>query len=361
MGKVLLVLDEVQQIASEQPLYRVCGHCQYIYYKKSSRGEYSDKARLPFCSAFLHTYIMNENEIQPELTEPIKKKNHLPLYCFFGLLFVAGICGGWWFYHYQHDTDEEYAAFLVLEDNECLADYEAFMEKYPQSEYLPEVKERYNQLTAMHGEWNRLRIGGTRSDYLRFRANYPQSTLVRQCELKIDSLDWLAAKEIDTPEAYDNYLREHPDGRYLSEASIAQGKLAEAQPTDEERMAIAMAISNFFQAFGKNDEEGIFACITPTMTQFLSKHDATKVDVANIISRTYNEHILSCRFNLNDDYTIRKSNSADDETCYTVAFSVDQYIERDNEGKTFGSYTAEAVLTGQFKLQSLTMVEKSRR
>ena len=71
--------------------------------------------------------------------------------------------------------------------------------------------------------------------------------------------------------------------------------------------------------------------------------------------------MICCNFALNNDYAIKKSRNEAGETVYHVSFSTDQYIERDNEGKTFGSYTAEATMTEQFKISSLTMTEASRR
>ena len=50
---------------------------------------------------------------------------------------------------------------------------------------------------------------------------------------------------------------------------------------------------------------------------------------------------------------------ADNQPVYTAVFSVDQHIQRDNEGKTFGSYKATAIITSQLLISSLTMQEIS--
>ena len=310
---------------------------------------------------------MEEIEVlQPKNTDgnPTKgKKNRKPLVISIVFIFILlGIAGGlYYLYTGQQEENDENTAYLILEDNESLDDYEAYLKHFPNGLHAEEVKERYNRLQKMYSEWRGLAIGGTRYEYERFKKNYSNSILAYQCDIKIDSLDWIAAMEDGSPEAIATYIEEHPNGRYLSEASIAQEKISEAQPSDEEKIAIEMALSTFFKAFGNNDEETLNTCITPVMTKFLSKSNATKVDVAGIIARTYNEHIKSCRFALNNDYAIKKSRNEAGETVYHVSFSTDQYIERDNEGKTFGSYTAEATMTEQFKISSLTMTEASRR
>ena len=307
---------------------------------------------------------MEEIEVQKHenTDEKHKKRNRKPLVISIILVILTGIAGGLYYvYTGQQDENDENTAYQILENNESLDDYESYLEHFPNGLHAEEVKERYSRLQKMYSEWRGLTIGGTRYEYERFKRNYPNSVLAYQCDIKIDSLDWITAMEEGSPEAIAAYIENHPNGRYLSEASIAQEKISDAQPTDEERIAIEMALSTFFRAFGNNDEETINTCITPVMTKFLSKSNATKVDVAGIIARTYNEHIKSCRFALNNDYVIKKTRNEAGETVYHVSFSTDQYIERDNEGKTFGSYTAEATLTEQFKISSLTMTEASRR
>lgn len=314
----------------------------------------------------MHTaFHMEENNIlnneAADVQPPLKKKKTTALVITILVLLLAAAGGFYYFYTEQQKENDEATAYEILEDNESLDDYEDYLNRFPNSIHAAEVQGRYDNLVKMYNEWRGLNIGGTRYDYERFMKNYPNSVLVHQCEMKIDSLDWIAAKNEGTPEAIAEYVERHPEGRYLSEASIEQERAVDAQATDEEKIAIDMALTTFFRAFGSNDEETINMCITPVMTKFLSKTNATKVDVTGIVARTYNEHIKSCRFALNDDYVIKKSRNENGEIVYNVSFSTDQYIERDNEGKTFGSYTAEAILTEQFKISSLTMTEACRR
>ena len=212
----------------------------------------------------------------------------------------------------------------------------------------------------MYGDWQRIANSSYASDFERFRQNYPQSLLVKQCELKIDSLDWETAKKLNTPEALADYMEKHPDGRYAQDASQVQNTLEKSIVTPEERSQISSAFHGFFQAFGENDNASLFTYITPTMTQFLSKKNATKADVGDIINRTYSSDIENCSFVVNDDYQIKKAVDEQGNTTYTVSFSVDQHIERTGEGKTFGSYTVNATLNGEMKISSLTMKEISR-
>ena len=264
-------------------------------------------------------------------------------------------------YYLNQQKDSEVLAYGLLENNENIEDYEAYLQKYPNGTYAKEVRDRLKALKTMYADWQNVANSAYASDFERFKQNYPQSQLVKQCDLKIDSLDWVTAKKLNTPEAVADYLQKHPDGRYASEAGIAQSDLANTLVSDSERAMINETFTGFYQAFGNNDEASLTTYITPTMTQFLSKKNATKADVLNIIQRTYTDDIELCTFNVNGDYQIKKSVDNSGNISYKVTFSVDQRIERSSEGKKFGSYTVSATLTGEMKISSLTMKEISRQ
>lgn len=296
----------------------------------------------------------------PSGQPPVRKKRNPWIYVIIALciLIPAAVAGGFYFYVNQQVSEQE--AYELLNNNETIEDYENYLNRYPSSHHADEVRERLQKLRTMYGDWQRIANSSYASDFERFRENYPQSLLVKQCELKIDSLDWETAKKLNTPEALADYMEKHPDGRYAQDASQVQNTLEKSIVTPEERSQISSAFHGFFQAFGENDNASLFTYITPTMTQFLSKKNATKADVGDIINRTYSSDIENCSFVVNDDYQIKKTVDEQGNTTYTVSFSVDQHIERTGEGKTFGSYTVNATLNGEMKISSLTMKEISR-
>ena len=167
------------------------------------------------------------------------------------------------------------------------------------------------------------------------------------------------AQRLGTQEAFQHYLDVHPDGRYASEASVSQGTLRDREITPGDRDQIMSVITDFYRGFENRDETLVCSNITPSMTQFLSKKNATKSEVLSIIKGMFNEHIQKCEFVINRDFTITRSMGDGNQPVYTAVFSVDQHIQRDNEGKTFGSYKATAIITSQLLISSLTMQEIS--
>ena len=292
---------------------------------------------------------------------PIPPKKHTWVYILVVGIILAAIVGLGAVYYFYQSSQSEDKAYVMLEGNENVQDYEDYLKNFPNGPHAEEVRQRLEELKTMYADWTRIQNSEYATDFERFKESHPTSTLVKQADMKIDSLDWVTAQKLNTPEAMEEYLDKHPEGRYISEAGIAQNELANTQVSDAERQGISESLNGFFQAFANNDEASLFTYITPTMTQFLSKRNATKADVGNIVKNTYSEDIENCSFVLNNDYQITKSVSSDGKVAYKVSFSVDQHIQRSGEGKTFGSYTANATLTGDLKLSALTLKEISRQ
>ncbi len=278
------------------------------------------------------------------------------------LLFLLIAGGTTWLFLERADNERaEEEAYEILENNYDTADYEAFLNDFPNSIHARSVRERLARLQTMESNWKKIAASGSTSDFVRFKNTFPHPYYDRLCDIKIDSLDWLLAQKLGTSEAYTRYLEQHPEGNYASEAAIAESMVKNQTVTPEETEATQETILTFFSALSDNDAATICTLITPVMDSFLNKKEATKADVTDIVKRMFNEHILKCTFRVNDDLFITKIPADDGGTHYRLTFSVDQHIERDNEGKTFGSYKAVAELNSQFMLTSLIMQEISQR
>lgn len=296
--------------------------------------------------------------VQQPAPQP-KKKNYTIRWVILIVVLLLICGGGYAILSYQKANSQEQLMYNTLENNDNPQDYLDFLEQFPQSEYVPEVKKRLAKLEDMLDRWKQIAMSDNVKDFINFKSDYADSKYVRLCEVKIDSLDFVTAQREGTPEAFARYVSLHPDGRYASEASIAEGTLRDQEITPEDRDQIMTLLNNFFEGFGTCDEMKITTNITSTMSRFLSKEDANKVVVMQTIKGMFNEHILSCQFIINRDINITCTKEGADRT-YSATFTVDQHIERDNDGKTFGQYNCTATITPQLLISSLTMSEMSR-
>lgn len=295
---------------------------------------------------------------QPESGSPRSKK---VLLLVAALVLVGLIAGVGFYFHTSQNSYNETVAYTILENNDNPQDYEDFLAKYPDSPYAPEVKKRLQQVESMLQRWATISLSDQVSDFVRFKEQFNYLHYVHLCDLKIDSLDFIHAQRLGTEAAFQSYLDTHPDGRYASEASIAQGTLRDQEITPEEREQVVSVIQNFFEGFEARDETVICSNITATMDHFLHQSNITKAAVVETINQMYNEHIQDCQFIVNRDIQVTRQSGSPTAASFTVKFTVDQHIQRDDEGKTFGSYQCTAQVTPQLLISSLTMEEISRQ
>lgn len=289
------------------------------------------------------------------------KKSKAPLIITIIVVVLLLIGGGVYFYVSNNAAHEEEMAYEVLENNNNPQDYEDFLQNYPNSEHADEVRSRLQKLQDMLSKWNSIALSDDVNDFVNFKEQFTDPQYSRLCDIKIDSLDFITAQRVNTPEAFQLYLDNHPDGRYASEASVAQGSLREQEVTETDREQITEVLTDFFNGFANRDESKICANISSTMTTFLHQHNATKADVLSKINAMFNDHIQGCQFNVNRDIQITRKNDSSGNAMFNITFTVDQHISRDNEGKTFGQYKCVAAMNAQMLITSLTMQEISQQ
>lgn len=310
---------------------------------------------------------VTENSVQTEQTGSLnsesnnnnaKKKRNL--YIAIAIVVVVLLCGGYYFVSAQQSANQEELAYQVLENNDNPEDYREFLEKYPNSSYADEVRQRLTKLEEMLDKWRSIAMSDNVNDFKDFKNTYTDMQYNRLCDIKIDSLDYITAQRIGTAEAYQQYLAIHPDGRYASEASIAQGSLHEQEVDDAVRNQITNVLSDFYNGFATQDDDKICMNISASMTTFLHQHNASKAVVLNTIHGMFNENIKGCQFNVNRDLQVKRSADTSKGDSFTATFTVDQHIQRDDEGKTYGQYRCVAEINSQMLITSLTMQEISK-
>lgn len=329
----------------------LCPHCGYPFKQESEISDEKEHA------------IINNNSIYSPNTEDLQPEKSSKKRWIIGIIAaIVIIIGGAIIYMQSawQAQDEEEIAYQNLTNDTNISDYEEFLANYPDSKYKTDVQNRMNTLKAQNDKWLSICLSGSKNDFIQFMNEFPSSPYEQQCKTKIDSLDWMDAKRLNTPDAIQRYLDEHPDGKYIAEAQNMQTTINDKTVEPQEEEFIHATMTQFFTALGTNDKATACANISPIMTSFLQKKDAKKADVIAAMDQMHPESITSMQFIVNSDFVISKAKVANGFN-YSVKFSVDQNIVRTDEGKTFASYTVSAELTPQFKIRALKMTEISNR
>ncbi|MDE2305221.1 MAG: SPOR domain-containing protein [Gammaproteobacteria bacterium] len=82
--------------------------------------------------------------------------------------------------------------------------------------------------------WEKARSANDTQAYQQFLKQYPNGTYTQQAEARLQDLneeqDWQKARDTDTAEAYQSFLKVHPEGKWSEEARIRIENFALGQP-----------------------------------------------------------------------------------------------------------------------------------
>ena len=292
-------------------------------------------------------------------TPQTPRKSHVStiIICLLLAIIAGGIAAFWLYLRNEREAEAEERAYKVLDSSTESADYADFLERFPKSGYRTDVQTRMRKLQAMERDWGYIQNSSNPSDFVRFKNKYTSAYYDRLCDAKIDSLDWITAQQQGSGAAVNRYMQLHPDGKFFADATVAHQQLTANEPTAAETESVMAVMNQFFRDFGDNNTEGISQLIPNVMSRFLSKTGISREDVIGTISKMFNEHILGCDFHVGSDFRITKR-MEEGVPVFTVNASVDQRIERDNEGKSSGRYTIRAEVDGNGKVRALTMNPK---
>ncbi len=104
------------------------------------------------------------------------------------------------------------------------AAYQAFLERYPESELAAQAGTRLEVLRELE-VWQQAVAADTPSSYEDYLAAYPSGAHAREAQLTIETLReaeaWEQAQALNTSEALETFLSHYPDGAHSDDARAA--------------------------------------------------------------------------------------------------------------------------------------------
>ena len=339
-----------------------CPECGDIVFKDS---DVCPDCHHPFVADDVCPHALSQpaGPVSPDVEDeqPVKsglRKSYIVLIIAFVVALVAVfVC--LYFYKTTQDRNELDAYENAMASGEP-AVLQNFLDLYTDApqEHRDSVMAHLEQFKQVDIEWQNAVASASKSALERYIQLHPGSIHITEARIKIDSLDWLSATEKDTPEAYQAYIDSHFDnGLHLDEARIMFEKSGARQVSDDDKQLISHLFSTYFTALANSDERSLTETLSGVMNSFLHKENATKVDVINYMKKLHApDDITGMSFRLNDDWKIDKTDAGDGRYAFSVAFSVDNTIDRNDSGKeTFCTYNVEAKVSPDGKITDLNM------
>ncbi|MCQ0986714.1 caspase family protein [Jiella marina] len=119
------------------------------------------------------------------------------------------------------DAEDRQAYRTVMQSSNS-DDYDAFLERFPTSVYVPEIKERLTNLLAEEATWEEVSNAHSVEAYRRYVSQYPSGDHLREARRRIEMLedesDWQEVLIERSRDALVEYLAKRPRGRYSEQA-----------------------------------------------------------------------------------------------------------------------------------------------
>lgn len=276
------------------------------------------------------------------------------------LIIAVALCGVCFYFYNSSKKEKEmndYAFAMKSDDPLVLQTYLNNNLDAPE-EHRDSVMARMEFLKRQDRDWSNALVSGSKFALQDYLAKHPDSEHAQEARHKIDSIDWADASNENTLEAVQLYLAQHANGEYVDEANAALKKIKTKTVTQEDRAIVTRSLRRFFQSVNAQDESGLEDAVTPLLTNFLGKTDATKADVLTFMRKIYKDDIINMNWRLNNDYKIDKKEIGDERYEYTVSVSALQSIERtDKDKEKEARYRIKATIDPDGYISAMTMTK----
>lgn len=275
------------------------------------------------------------------------------------LLLVGGAAGGWYLYK-KNTSENEQAQWEIIKDSEDLKEIENFLRQYPSGKYINMAQERSKYVQEEITKWNSIAKSSNPNELKGFIAKYKKGYYHDLAVEAYDELLWSEATRKNDLESYKMYLKECPQGKHYQQAKDKADYQEKTSLDESEADSAISVIRQFLYALERGDESRMLECLSSDLKTFMGKTGATKVDAITYMHRLHADDVYSIDITLGE-YEVKKTLDSYDEPQYTIHFSYDQRLNREDTSlETFASYKGTALLNSLKRITSLSMTKTAK-
>lgn len=278
-------------------------------------------------------------QIQPEQEKTeVKKKTSgwvVVMWWILGILITAALftCA-YFYYETQQQLKREEYAYNRLQNVTNPDFYQQFINDYPNSPHIEQVKTRMVQLQTENEEWEKTLKSGSRLNLVNFMKEHPDSYHARECNERIDSIDWAEVLKEESDEALDLYLANHPAGIHAEEASQRKNDLIKTRISAEDKGLIQGVFEGFFNnALVHQDATSLASYITDSMSNFCGQANATPEQILSFTSSKKANDVIGIHYVVASDMNLRRETLPDGSMGYAADFTLEETINRSDANK----------------------------
>lgn len=266
------------------------------------------------------------------------------------IVLAAGIFG------YINRSNEE-SLWEECVTGKQIDDLRTYIEKFPDGEHCDEAKAMLDKLVMEKEAWEQAR-GSNDEEHLRdFIRNHSTSEYLDEARTILDDIVWNKALARNSKDAYEQYIKEFPDGKHIGDARSHFDEKRRAELSDSERDNVRGTLQNFLLGLENWDENLMLSTCSAELSSFMGKTPATLNDVREYYE-AYRESIDSIGFSA-PSVAVNKVIRNDRTVEYKVSFTTVRHMRRDDdEQEMVATMSGQAVLDDRFRFKELTMDKK---
>lgn len=291
------------------------------------------------------------------------------------IVLLAGAAVWYIFFKGSDDTSEReaYATITRLEQQHNYDSLEIAINEYLDTYnndafHYQQIKDLSNRFSTENADWQSAVKNMSLNSVENFLNLHPDGFFKGAAELKLDSLTFEQAKELNTKEAYEQYMEKFANGKFAKEADEAMANLDKKDLTAEEKSNALETVANHFNAMASNSQSAIISTLAGTINTYIGKKDATVEDITEYMHKVHSTG-RQMSFEVKNAVIAKESVGGRDiynvkfnleQTTYTAAPRHDDDIEikSEEDSKPEGTvkyFRGEAVLNSSFKISSLVL------
>ncbi len=282
-----------------------------------------------------------------------KKKNNSWIIITAAVIMALAVVGGALYMGISHQDEE--TLWAQCEQSHEIADYQHYLDAYPDGEHSEQAKKMYTMLINEKTMWEQVLASNDEFQLRTFINNHPNSKFLDQARGTLDDVVWNNAIEKDSKAAIDAYMREFPSGKHIAEARSRFEEFRRAELTVDERDQVKNLIQQFLTGMEQWNVVDMMMVCNTSMTNFMGKHNAGHTDVHDYFNAYQESDIDSIAFS-SLAVDVKKSLDSSKLPRYSASFTVTRRFRRTStEGVTTSLMRGTAVVDSYFRFDEFTM------
>ena len=149
----------------------------------------------------------------------------------------------------------------------------------PDAYHYSQLKDLHDRFFTERSDWQALDGTMSLEAVQRFMDIHPDGFYHKDAHRALDSLSYMVACDVNTHEAYDHYLSQFSQGKYVSEARKRMNELDNKEISIEEKVSVKEVLTAHFDALGDNDKDAISATLASEISSYIWKGNPELEDI----------------------------------------------------------------------------------